>query len=198
MTNANKKYVLVVDDESSRKLIRTALKGLGDIEIIESGNVGDALEVLAKYNVKLVLTDISLSDSEGVDLVSTLRSKGIDTSVIFVSAQADKNLAIKALRLKAFDFIEKPFQNNVLLTAAESALASQDSDFLPKLESLNLNSTQIKVLDMLMKGLTNKEIADMVNLSEQGVKYHVGNLFKKFETSSRSTLRTKIWEIIGV
>jgi CheY-like chemotaxis protein len=83
MTNVNKKYVLVVDDESSRKLIRSALKGLGDIEIIESGNVADALEVLTKYNVKLILTDISLGDSDGVDLVSTLRSKGIETSVIF-------------------------------------------------------------------------------------------------------------------
>jgi two-component system response regulator FixJ len=193
-----KKYILVVDDEMGRKLIRLAIKNLRDIEIIETDTVQSALEAIAQYNIKVILTDIVLGEPDGKDLVSIVRNKGLETSVIFVASQADKNLAIKAVRLKAFDFIEKPFQNDILLAAVEKALASSDSEFLPKLENLNLNFTQIRVLEMVMKGLSNKEIADIVNLSEQGVKYHVGNLFKRFESSNRSTLRSKIWEIIGV
>ncbi len=175
-----------------------ALKGLKDIEIIESDSISNALEAVDKHNIKLILTDTVLGDKDGMDFISTLRSKGLETPVIFLSSQADKNLAIKALRLKAFDFIEKPFQDEFLLKTVGQALASKDSKFLPKLENLNLNLTQIRVLEMLMKGLSNKEIADVVNLSEQGVKYHVGNLFKRFESSNRSTLRSKIWELIGV
>lgn len=198
MMALNKKFILVVDDESGRNLIRTALKDLKDVEIIESDNIPNALDAIDKHNIKLILTDIVLGDKDGMDFISTIRNKGLETSVIFLSSQADKNLAIKALRLKAFDFIEKPFQSDVLSKAVEQALTSKDSDFLPKLENLNLNLTQIRVLEMLMKGLSNKEIADVVNLSEQGVKYHVGNLFKRFESPNRSTLRSKIWELIGV
>src|ERR1700677_2090108 len=107
-----KKFILVVDDEQGRKLVRTALKDLGDIEILESDNARNALEITNKYKINLILTDIVLGNRDEIDFISTLRNSGRDTSVIFVSGQADKTLAIKALRLKAFDFIEKPFQND--------------------------------------------------------------------------------------
>jgi DNA-binding NarL/FixJ family response regulator len=192
-----KKHILVVDDcEVIRQLIREALINLKQVDIIESNNGISALEILEEQNIKIILTDIEMPGMSGIEFVSEVRKKGLNTPVIFISGEANMELAIQALKLGAFDFIEKPFRGDDILTTVTKALKTQDSVLLTKLEGLNLNSTQIKILEMLMKGLSNKEIAGVVKLSEQGVKYHVGNLFKRFDTNNRGELRDKIWVIV--
>ncbi len=193
-----KMSILVVDDDATtRKLIRTILCDIKTEEIIESDSALDALEIIGKCKLKTIITDIKMPGMDGLEFISVLREKGIGIPVIFISGFADKDLAIKALRLGALDFLEKPFQNDMLLAAVTRAIALTDSDVTSRLQSLNLNSTQIKILDMLLKGLGNKEIASRVNLSEHGVKYHVRNLLRRFESSDRSELRNKIWSRIS-
>jgi DNA-binding CsgD family transcriptional regulator len=65
-----------------------------------------------------------------------------------------------------------------------------------RLERMNLNQKQITILEMIAKGETNKGIAHVVNLSEQGVKYHVGNLLEIFQTKNRLELRSKLHKIM--
>jgi DNA-binding NarL/FixJ family response regulator len=199
MSGSNKRSILVVDDdELTRRLVRIILKDLDGLEIVEFKDGPSALATIDKQDIKVIMTDIIMPGMDGVEFISAVRGKGLDTPVVFISGHADKEIILKAVKLSAFDFIEKPFRKEDLLPTVKRALATHDLGILPKLQSLNLNSTQIKVLEMLMKGLSNKEIGIIVNLSEQGVKYHIGNLFKRFETSDRVELRGKIWAMLGV
>ncbi|MDZ4677175.1 MAG: LuxR C-terminal-related transcriptional regulator [Oligoflexia bacterium] len=65
-----------------------------------------------------------------------------------------------------------------------------------RLENYNLNQKQIRILEMLIRGESNKGIAEAIHLSEQGVKYHVGNLLEKFESKNRVELRGKLNQIL--
>ena len=65
-----------------------------------------------------------------------------------------------------------------------------------KLERIELSSQQILILEILLRGCRNKENGNAVNLTEHGVKYHVGIFFRKFKVRNRQELRTKIYDII--
>ncbi len=197
MNYESKKSILVVDDDPlTRKLVIAMLADLR-LDIMEANSGLLALEMLRTQSFKTVITDIKMPGMDGLEFITRLQEKNIDIPVIFISGFADKEIAIRALRLGAFDFVEKPFDKVTLVDAVEEAIESQTMTLCSKLQDLNLNSTQIRVLEMLMKGLSNKEIADIVNLSEQGIKYHIGNLLKKFNSENRSTLRVKIRALVG-
>jgi DNA-binding NarL/FixJ family response regulator len=194
-----KNSILIVDDdETMRKRLKALGSAIPDIDISEAVCTETALQILKCQSIDLIITEIKMPDWEGLEFIATLRANDGYTPVIFISDCANKEMLIRALRLGPIDFIEKPFEDFSFLSIVLRALAANKNKVMPRLESLSMTATQTKVLHLLLKGLTNKDIAFRVNLSEQGVKYHITKLFKRFESADRRELREKVWSLVEV
>lgn len=109
--------VLVVDDEENLRLVvRTFLKRDGyEVEVAASGE--EALALVETFGPDVILTDVKMPKMGGLDLLATLKAKGIDATVIVMSAYGNVDLALEAMKAGAYDYIQKPFKaEEVLLT----------------------------------------------------------------------------------
>jgi two-component system response regulator AtoC len=113
--------VLVVDDEENLRLVvRTFLKREGyEVELAGSGD--EALRLLETFGPDVILTDVRMPKMGGLDLLSTLKAKGSDVTVIVMSAYGSVDLAIEAIKAGAYDYIAKPFKPEELLLTLRKA-----------------------------------------------------------------------------
>jgi two-component system response regulator AtoC len=109
--------VLVVDDEENLRLVvRTFLKRDGyEVEVAASGE--EALALVETFGPDVILTDVKMPKMGGLELLATLKAKGLDATVIVMSAYGNVDLALEAMKAGAYDYIQKPFKaEEVLLT----------------------------------------------------------------------------------
>ncbi|MBX3129258.1 MAG: sigma-54-dependent Fis family transcriptional regulator [Polyangiaceae bacterium] len=114
--------VLIVDDEPS---ILTTLKkalSLEGYEVDVAGGVGVAQERFAKKSYDVALLDVALPDGNGIELLEQLRAAGEELQVIMMSGHATVDVAVRATRLGALDFLEKPISTDRLLVVLENTL----------------------------------------------------------------------------
>jgi two-component system response regulator AtoC len=115
------KRVLVVDDEENLRLVlKTLLTRQGyEVEVAKGGE--EALLLVDSFGPDFVLTDVRMPRMGGLDLLSTLRAKGNEATVIVMSAYGNSDLAIEAMKSGAYDYIEKPFKpDEVVLTLVKA------------------------------------------------------------------------------
>src|ERR1051325_7895641 len=109
--------VLVVDDEENLRLVvRSFLKRDGyEVEVAASGE--EALALVDTFGPDVILTDVRMPKMGGIDLLATLKAKGIEATVIVMSAYGNVDLALEAIKAGAYDYIQKPFKaEEVVLT----------------------------------------------------------------------------------
>ncbi|KTB47424.1 Response regulator containing a CheY-like receiver domain and an HD-GYP domain [Dehalogenimonas alkenigignens] len=120
--NKIREIVLIVDDEEPiRKLLYLALSNEG-YACLTSTTGAEALSILLEQHIDLVLLDLSLPDKSGVEILSEIKSQGIDTAVIMVTGNSDANTAMRCVRLGAYDYVTKPFTLEVIALSARRAL----------------------------------------------------------------------------
>ncbi len=112
--------ILVVDDEPS--ILNTLKKALTleDYSVDVAGGVGIALERIAKKSYDVVVLDVALPDGDGVELLGKLKASGNDAQIIMMSGHATVDLAVRATKLGALDFLEKPLSTDRLLVMLEN------------------------------------------------------------------------------
>ncbi len=117
-----KKRVLVVDDEESiRWVLGRCLEKAG--YSVEYGKNGShAIEKVDSDHFSLIILDIKMPDSNGLEVLHELRSKGIDTPVIIITAQNTVKNAIEAMKRGAYDYIAKPFDLDEVKLTVERAI----------------------------------------------------------------------------
>lgn len=115
-------HLLVVDDEAA--ILSTLKKALTleGYSVDVAGGVGLAAERLGRGSYDLMILDVALPDGDGVDLLERLRNEGNDTAAIMMSGHATIDAAVKATRLGALDFLEKPLSTDRLLLVVENTL----------------------------------------------------------------------------
>ncbi len=124
----NKATALIIDDEADiRELIGMAFMGIG-IDCILSPTVTDAIRQLKKQTADFVITDMRLPDGDGLNLVAHIQKHYPQLPVCVITAHGNMELAVKALKLGAFDFVSKPFDLKQLRSMAEAALKLVASD----------------------------------------------------------------------
>jgi len=114
--------ILVVDDEAQ---IRHALRGVltdEGFEVVEAENGGRALELLDKQTPRLAIVDIWMPEVDGIELVRRMRDRAPELPIIVISGHGTIETAVRVIRLGAFDFLEKPFELDVLLKVVGRAL----------------------------------------------------------------------------
>jgi DNA-binding NtrC family response regulator len=111
--------ILVVDDEAGIRnfLQRILAREYGLVETADSAETAE--ELRQRYQFDLLIVDVRLTGRSGLEWIRELRAQGVDTDVIFITAYADLNATIDALRSGASDFILKPFRQEQMLTAVE-------------------------------------------------------------------------------
>jgi len=183
---------LVDDDEAIRRSVGFMLKTSGfHVRTYESGV--DLLKSASSLEAGCILLDIRMPGMDGLELQAALRDKGIGLPVIIMTGHGDVTLAVQAMKAGAVDFIEKPFEKAVLLSAIDHGLerlrrsaASVDRADEAAVRLQVLTPREREVLDGLAKGLPNKTIAYDLGISPRTVEIHRANLMSKLGVKSLS------------
>lgn len=119
---------LIVDDEPDiRELLELTLSRMG-LSTLSTGTLSEARSELSGNSFRLCLTDMRLPDGDGIELVEHISQKWPDMPVAVITAHGNMELAIKALKNGAFDFVSKPVDLKVLRNLVETALKLSGSD----------------------------------------------------------------------
>jgi len=123
---------LIVDDEPDiRELLELTLSRMG-LSTVSTGTLSEARNELAGQSFKLCLTDMRLPDGDGIELVEYISDKWPEMPVAVITAHGNMELAIKALKNGAFDFVSKPVDLKVLRNLVETALKLPGIDENPQ------------------------------------------------------------------
>ncbi|MCX7793495.1 MAG: response regulator [Thermodesulfovibrionales bacterium] len=165
------KRILVVDDDPLiRQLCRDILKGLG-FEIVDTGNPLEALNIWNTYPFDLLITDIRMPVMSGLDLMAKIKEKSPDAAFIVITGHGDYRLAVEAIKLGVYDFINKPFRREDLEMTVR--------DVIYKLELLN----EINRLKMFTRlHMASSEIMHTFDIPT-AVKFGLENALKETKAS---------------
>lgn len=198
--------VLVADDH---ELVRTSLVNLLksasiSSNVSEAANARETIEQIDKYDFDLIILDLFMPDAQGFDLVRRVCGLQIDAKVVVLSASQEPSHIRKALDHGASGYIPKSVGTAVMLSAIqlviaggvyipEALLSSPSQVELPspaqrsgENQQYQLSNRQQQVLACLVAGLSNKEIAKKLDVSEYTAKTHVATLFKILGVSNRT------------
>ena len=198
MTDDDKRLVhLVDDDEAIRRSVGFALKTSG-FQVRSYENGVEILKSAPDLERGCILLDIRMPGMDGLEVQEALKAKGVTLPVIIMTGHGDVNLAVRAMKAGALDFIEKPFEKVVLLAAIEHAMGrlKQSAETLRDASEAatrlqRLTPRERDVLEGLAKGLPNKSIAYDLGISPRTVEIHRANLMDKLGVKSLSeALRT--------
>ncbi len=187
--------VHVIDDDESMRDSISFLLASANIEVATYGSAIEFLEALPGISAGCVVTDVRMPEMSGIDLLKRLRTHGAYLPVIVITGHADVPLAVTAMRLGAVDFLEKPFDDAVLIAAVREALMrrrdadreqARKADVNGRLDSLSARERQ--VLDGLVAGYPNKAIAFDLGISPRTVEIYRANVMTKMNASSLSDL----------
>ena len=118
--------LLIIDDESGiRQTLAGALSDEG-YRILTAPNAIQGMEILRKQNPDLILLDIWMPDMDGMTALNEIKSQGHDLPIIIMSGHGNIETAVKATKLGAFDFVEKPIELDRLLVLIRNALSARD------------------------------------------------------------------------
>lgn len=201
--------ILIVDDHS---LVREGLKAVlsqSDLEakFVEAADaIGLETELANNPDTDLLLLDIQLPGTNGLDLIPKILATHPQLPIIMLSADHDANTVTRALSLGASGFLPKISLSQVLISAIQLVLAGgvyiprealQRPVFQPApaavpttapvtFESLGFTARQVEVFQLLLQGISNKLIGRQMNLAEATVKIHVRAILRALTVSSRS------------
>ncbi len=189
--------ILVVDDHPLvRSGLGQILKGLeAQVEVIEAARGAAALEVAAaEPALDLALIDLNLPDMNGLELLARLGVQAPDLPVVVLSGAEDPALMRLALDRGALGFVPKTALSDVILPALRLVLAG--GVYVPPQlvtgrhagarPSLGVTPRQAEVLQLMLDGNSNKEIARKLNLSEPTVKAHMTAILRALNVHSRT------------
>lgn len=171
------KTISVIDDEASvRDAVAMLLESHGMAVACYDG--AEAF-LAAPFTAGCVVSDVRMPDVSGLDLLRKLRATGDPRPLILMTGHGDVELAVQAIKLGAFDFVEKPFSDERLLATVEEALIASESSLKERIELEDLQSKyaalsdrQRDTMQLLIRGLSNKEIGQQLGISPRTVEIH--------------------------
>ena len=191
----NEPVVHVIDDDDAvRQSLAFLLRSAKiEVQIYESAEA--FLDALPRIKPGCVITDVRMPGISGLDLLKRLKEFGSGIPVIVITGHGDVSLAVEAMKIGAADFLEKPFDDDVLLAAVRSALDHREKNDKREAEKADihyrlatLSNRERQVLESLVAGLPNKTIAFDLGISPRTVEIYRANVMTKMTAASLSNL----------
>ena len=201
---SEKAIVHVIDDDEAIRQSLAFLLQAAKLEVKTYSSAMAFLDALPDTTASCVITDVRMPGMSGVDLLRRLKELKIAVPVIVVTGHGDVALAVEAMKVGAVDFLEKPFDDDVLLASVQSALKRQDGETKRHTERLEiegrlagLSNRERDVLGGLVAGRANKQIAFDLGISPRTVEIYRANLMNKMKAGSLSDL-VRMALIVGI
>ncbi|MDZ4261177.1 MAG: response regulator [Pseudomonadota bacterium] len=187
----NNTVVNIVDDDAS---VRHSLGMLMQSVGLNAKSYASAREFLDEFdasNPGCLVIDVRMADMGGLELQAELMQRGVRTPVIIITGHGDIQMAVRAMKAGAADFIEKPFHDQRLLDSITAAIVrsidihqaqTQQALFFERLS--HLTPREQEVMQLLINGKSCKLIAHELGISSKTVDVHRGHLLKKMEVKS--------------
>lgn len=173
-------HIAVIDDDEA---VLDSLRLYFARQNIETSCFESAKDFLAAIasgqRFDCIVSDVRMPGMSGLDLVHRLKQNGLTAPVILITGHGDVDMAVAAIKVGAFDFIEKPFDEARLLASIRNAIEKKqqpeiDATELEKLRSRfnSLSARQRQVMELAVAGLSNKEIGSQLKISPKTVENH--------------------------
>jgi len=185
---------VIDDDEAMRESLAFLLSAVG-MEVRTYESALGFLDIAPNAEAGCVITDVRMPGLSGVDLLRRLRELKLGIPVIVITGHGDVPLAVEAMKIGALDFLEKPFDDEVLLASVRSALNQLNQDQKRQAERNEierrlaaLSNRERDVLEGLVSGHANKQIAYDLGISPRTIEIYRANLMTKMQAASLSDL----------
>jgi DNA-binding NarL/FixJ family response regulator len=198
---AAKKLLLVDDDPNLVLLVKDYLE-LRGYEVMTAEHGRDALRILERQIPNMIICDVMMPEMDGYSFVKYVREDPRTNyiPVLFLSAKGQIQDRVTGLNTGADVYMVKPFEPDELIAQIEASLKqaarinqSQSNDLVSELSSqvpldVELTPTEVRVVQFVSKGMSNREIADELHVSQRTVESHVSNMLGKTGLSNRTEL----------
>jgi two-component system, LuxR family, response regulator FixJ len=188
---------IIDDDDAARQSLEFLLKS-AKIDVCVHESASSFLSALPKLNPGCVVTDVRMPGLSGIDLLKQLKAMASSIPVIVITGHGDVPLAVEAMKHGAADFLEKPFDGELLLNSVRSALNRRGKDDKREVERAEilenlaaLSNRERQVLEGLVAGNANKVIAFDLTISPRTVEIYRANVMAKMAAASLSDLVRK-------
>jgi len=189
--------VFVVDDDAS---VCKALSRLVQTAGLNVRTYASAREFLnqdhqSRESPGCLVLDIRMPDLSGLDLQTALANRNIQVPIVFITGHGDIPTSVQAMKGGAVDFLTKPFKNKDLLGAIQEAIRTSERLKVSQAERAgvrrhleSLTAREREVLDLVVKGMLNKEIAAELGAAVKTIKVHRGRVMQKMQVRSVAEL----------
>ena len=192
---SHKGNVFVIDDDPAMRNSLDFLLGSAGFKVTLFDTAADFLDAHAGLRFGCLISDVRMPDINGMDLLRRLKANASSLPVIIMTGHGDIPLAVEAMKLGAFDFVEKPFEDERLIGMIEAALQQSpnrtksgaiSAEIASRIASLSQRERQ--VMDGLVAGLSNKLIAREHNISPRTIEVYRANVMTKMQAHNLSEL----------
>ena len=194
---------LIEDDEAVLRSLSMLLAKRGH-QVKSYSSAEEFLEVLAGNTPLCVVSDIRMPGMSGLELHQHLKRSNSALPVILITGHGDIAMAVDAIKQGAFDFVEKPFDDEQLMTRIQAAIESGQRLRVEPEEQTNhakrlseLSPRQVEVMDLVVEGLSNKEIALKLQISPRTVENYRAWVMEKMGASNLADLVRKVMVLKG-
>ena len=185
---------IVDDDPASRDPLRWLLESV-ELKVVSFASAAEFLDGYDPRTPGCLILDVRLRGMSGLDLQAELNRRGLAVATIFLTGHADVPMAVRAMKNGALDFLEKPFNDQMLLDRVQQAIErdrnarareAEREEQQRRLEALTPRERE--VMELLVEGKANKEVADVLGLSVRTVEGHRARLMEKLGVNSLADL----------
>lgn len=196
--------VLIIDDDQLVTIsLATILGAQPDIEVIGTGNSGqEAIELYQQLRPDILLMDIRMGDMTGLEAAEKILESDKEATILFLTTFLDNEYIVRSLKIGARGYLLKQNFESIVpslqaIQSGQSVFGDQIVDKLPELlqqqtnqktSPIDLTQRESDILAQIAEGLSNKEIAAVLFLSEGTVRNYISNLLEKLELRDRTQL----------
>lgn len=187
--------VFIVDDDQA---VARSLRWLIETVRLKVETFSSAQEFLDGYESSkpgCLVLDVRMPGMSGLDLQERLAAQRIHVPIIFITGHGDVQMAVRAVQSGAFDFVEKPFNDQDLLDRIQKAIVFDTGRRSKNMQRVQLGSLfasltprEREVLDLVVEGMSNKAIANSLGLSAKTVEVHRAKVMEKMHARSVADL----------
>jgi RNA polymerase sigma factor (sigma-70 family) len=183
--------VVLVDDEPGMLRALTRLLQAEGFAVRSFGSAEAFLEAPRMTGAWCLILDMAMSGMSGLELQSRLQSEGVRVPIVFLTGHGDIPMSVRAIKSGAVDFLTKPVHDEDLLRAVRAALAQagrlaeeEEQERALRMRLKRLTPREYEVMQHVITGLLNKQIAQKLGTSEQTIKVHRMRLMEKLGLTS--------------